>query len=751
MKGPKFCPTTRGNFIHKKADSKEFTRKLKLMEKFHDIQSTDISLVKGKSFHEVRTKNKELSEIVSKIESCEPVSKEVSSNLTNGEKKALSDIKNFEDVVIKKADKGNVLVVMDSSFYREKLVLKDHLNTSGYTKVNDDSDESVVKDLATLLDRFEKCLTKKEHSYMTNADWQSSNFYVLPKIHKCQAIKEAIEEQKSEYVTLSAPNDLKGRPIVAGPNCPTKRLSELLDQILKPLVPQLKSYVKDDWDVLRKLPRTTDGQCELVSCDVVSLYTSIPHDLGLEALKYWLQKSRHIVPSRFTDQFILAASAFVLKNNYFNFDNQLWLQLIGTAMGTNFAPAYACLTMGYLEETKLKPQLLRYFTVDQTRIIIENFIRYIDDGFILWLKDMNLERFKSIMNNLHPSIKWTFELGETVVLRSGEEVKKLNLLDILILLYLDGRIETDIFYKDTNTHDYLLYNSHHPEHVKNNIPFTLAKKIIVFCSSQFVEERLSELRTSLLACKYPPHIIDKGIHCARLQGPANDPSKKTTPLPFVTTYSSNLDSKRILTTARDLLSNVQDDRLKDIFSGHSPLLALKQPPNLLRQISSAEYTSSPTAKIEDGLFKCEDKKCKLCRLYIQQCKSFRLADGSEWTIKGNVTCHSKCVLYYLVCLFCNGDTSKTGKTNKFRTRMNNHISECNSGATSDLFDLHVHQCMKDHGAPMHEGRFIQPYFKVYVYFEVSEPKLLIPYEDHLHSKNFDTINNGKQNKRYDVT
>ena len=174
------------------------------------------------------------------------------------------------------------------------------------------------------------------------------------------------------------------------------------------------------------------------------------------------------------------------------------------------------------------------------------------------------------------------------------------------------------------------------------------------------------------------------------------------------------------------------------------MLALKQPPNLLRQISSAKYTSSPTAKIEDGLFKCEDKKCKLCRLYIQQCKSFRVADGSEWTIKGNVTCHSKCVLYYLVCLFCNGDTSKTGKTNKFRARMNNHISECGSGATSDLFDLHVHQCMKDHGAPMHEGRFIQPYFKVYVYFEVSEPKLLIPYEDHLHSKNFDTINNGKQ-------
>ena len=32
----------------------------------------------------------------------------------------------------------------------------------------------------------------------------------------------------------------------------------------------------------------------------------------------------------------------------------------------------------------------------------------------------------------------------------------------------DGKIETDIYYKDTNSHDYLHYNSHHPEHVKNN-------------------------------------------------------------------------------------------------------------------------------------------------------------------------------------------------------------------------------------------------------------------------------------------
>ena len=33
-KGPKFCPTTKGNVFDIKSDTKEFTRKLKLKETF---------------------------------------------------------------------------------------------------------------------------------------------------------------------------------------------------------------------------------------------------------------------------------------------------------------------------------------------------------------------------------------------------------------------------------------------------------------------------------------------------------------------------------------------------------------------------------------------------------------------------------------------------------------------------------------------------------------------------------------------
>ena len=84
---------------------------------------------------------------------------------------------------------------------------------------------------------------------------------------------------------MSPPKDLKGRAIVAGPQAPTQHLSELLEKLLSPLVPQLRSYVKDDWDFLRKFPRQLDPHCKLYSCDVVNLYTNISHDLGLKSLE----------------------------------------------------------------------------------------------------------------------------------------------------------------------------------------------------------------------------------------------------------------------------------------------------------------------------------------------------------------------------------------------------------------------------------------------------------------------------------
>ena len=60
-----------------------------------------------------------------------------------------------------------------------------------------------------------------------------------------------------------------------------------------------------------------------LTCDIVSLYTNIPHKLGLRALLYYIIKYRNPIQIRFSEEFILEAAEFMLKNNNF-----IWLEEI---------------------------------------------------------------------------------------------------------------------------------------------------------------------------------------------------------------------------------------------------------------------------------------------------------------------------------------------------------------------------------------------------------------------------------------
>ena len=92
------------------------------------------------------------------------------------------------------------------------------------------------------------------------------------------------------------------------------------------------------------------------------------------------------------------------------------------------------------------------------------------------------------------------------------------------------------YYKDTNAHDILPYNSGHSDHSKDNLPYNLAKRITAFVSNeQKIEYRLNELENCLKRYKYPENVINRAFRNARLQGPA--PLKtNSNNIPFVTTY-----------------------------------------------------------------------------------------------------------------------------------------------------------------------------------------------------------------------
>ena len=85
--------------------------------------------------------------------------------------------------------------------------------------------------------------------------------------------------------------------------------------------------------------------------DVSSLYTNIPHDEGIDACSKALAESGHTSPP-ITD--IVTLMNHILTKNYFTFlDNNYYLQVHGTAMGTRMAPSMACLFMSKLAERML--------------------------------------------------------------------------------------------------------------------------------------------------------------------------------------------------------------------------------------------------------------------------------------------------------------------------------------------------------------------------------------------------------------
>ena len=103
----KFRPTTKGNVLDIKSDTKEVTRKLKMRERFWGIEYGDERLVKSKSNINVDSAIPELSNISNILEQVEPTINDVNDNLTKKVRRALQELQEDQDLVIRKADKEN--------------------------------------------------------------------------------------------------------------------------------------------------------------------------------------------------------------------------------------------------------------------------------------------------------------------------------------------------------------------------------------------------------------------------------------------------------------------------------------------------------------------------------------------------------------------------------------------------------------------------------------------------------------------
>jgi hypothetical protein len=84
----------------------------------------------------------------------------------------------------------------------------------------------------------------------------------------------------------------------------------------------------------------------IVCADVKSLYPSIPIEYGIQAVGYMLRVFQFYSADEIS--FLIELLNWVLTNNYLEYNNQIYLQISGTAMGTPVAVTYSNLVLCYL-------------------------------------------------------------------------------------------------------------------------------------------------------------------------------------------------------------------------------------------------------------------------------------------------------------------------------------------------------------------------------------------------------------------
>ena len=167
----------------------------------------------------------------------------------------------------------------------------------------------------------DKIIDDDTRRFLIQTDPKPGRFYILPKIHK---------------------QGNPGRPIVSSNSHPTERISQFVDYHLKPLVQTTQSFIKDTTHFLHKLEQLGQlpNNAFLVTLDVSSLYTNIPHNQGIDACRHFLD-TRNRTRSTISTETLCDLIRIILTMNNFSFDDKHYLQMHGTAMGTRMAPSYA--------------------------------------------------------------------------------------------------------------------------------------------------------------------------------------------------------------------------------------------------------------------------------------------------------------------------------------------------------------------------------------------------------------------------
>lgn len=574
-------------------------------------------------------------------------------NISRDDFEAIKKIGKDETVVIKPADKGSGVVILDTDEYIRKC--QEILDSPDYVKLEDDP----LEEWSTLVDGviaegIRLGLWSQAHgAWLKVKDPKMPVLYGLPKVHKAG-------------VPL--------RPVVSSINCPTMHLAKLIDITLQPLVTSSKVYLRDTkhfLQVLEGLKSQDLSNCKLFSLDVEALYPSVPHEGAVEAVKTLLMDNGWDGEKL---DFFLKIVGFVLENSFFQFNGVFFKQTRGVPIGSKCGCTIASVFMLFIEKN-----FVENFKGKQPKV----YFRYIDDIFGVWDgSQTEFEEYFESFNCFNPFIKFT---------NTGLQ-SELNVLDTTVCLNENGILKVKLFTKPTDRKMLLNYQSSHPMHVKRAIPYMMSRRIMMICSEP--EDRWAELETLgevLFRRSYPRWIVESGFLKAMMQTRedclqfSNDSgvNKDETPHFFlVTKFLSGVDWRK-------LRGDIRTVKERTKFSGEVNL-AFRKDKSLKSWVVRSNLTKN------EGKAKkqfCGRKNCPICKQKECFHSGELVSEGKKLILKSNYGCKESSVVYYLFCPTCN--LGYVGATKReLSKRFSEHLGKINNNS-QEIQTVHLHFKNKD--------------------------------------------------------
>ena len=444
----------------------------------------------------------------------------IPSNLSKPEFEALKTLIDCKNLVIQKADKGNSIVICN----RENYLIGVNsllLDNSKFAEFNIDSSKwlnYIVNLEIKLKDHFknlkkENKISNEELEKISPIGSRPGILYGLPKVHKT--------------VTNNIP---KFRPILSAINTPTYKLAKFLVPILSCLT--VNEYtVKDSFHFATEVQKF-DQRLHMASLDVESLFTNIPLEETIvncidDLFSYFDYQGSL---SKFDLHQLLKLAT---TESFFLFDNKMYKQLDGIAMGSPLGPTLANAFLSHYEKIWLKDCPLEFKPVV--------YRRYVDDIFVLFKSHEHLPSFVNYMNSKHRNMKFTSEY---------ENSNSFSFLDVKVTRCEDG-FSTSIFRKPTFSGVFTNFDSFIFHSYKIGLIHTLLFRCFTICSNmKNFHLEIEKLRNIFKNNNYPASVIDLSIKTFlnKIYVPkrlvATVPKKDLTiVLPFLGNFSMNLRNR----------------------------------------------------------------------------------------------------------------------------------------------------------------------------------------------------------------